>query len=90
MVGVTLTLEDAGSIRNPKPEILTPIPGKEEKFETDVALVAVGRRARTEDLGLEKVPYPPVLTHSIPPPHTQPFFSPHTLTPHRIPHVHLA
>ncbi|KAJ1480290.1 FAD/NAD-linked reductase, partial [Baffinella frigidus] len=38
--GVTLTLEGAG--------------GKVEKFEADVALVAVGRRPRTEDLGLEK------------------------------------
>ena len=38
--GVTLTLDKDG---------------KEEKFETDVALVAVGRRPRTEDLGLEKV-----------------------------------
>lgn len=38
--GVTLTLESGG---------------KSEQFEADVALVAVGRRPRTEDLGLEKV-----------------------------------
>ena len=38
--GITLTVESDG----------TP-----SKIEADVALVAVGRRARTEDLGLDKV-----------------------------------
>jgi len=40
--GVTLTVEPAAG-------------GEATKIEADVALVAVGRRARTEDLGLDKV-----------------------------------
>ncbi|EKX42250.1 hypothetical protein GUITHDRAFT_153631 [Guillardia theta CCMP2712] len=40
--GVTITMEPAAG-------------GTPEKFEADVALVSVGRRPRTEDLGLDKV-----------------------------------
>ena len=40
--GITLTVEPSAG-------------GEATKIEADVALVAVGRRARTEDLGLHKV-----------------------------------